>query len=562
MINEKKKLSNFSRLIDLKKITNNKPKKEINIIKTLNKSIHTYMKILREKIVKKYNCTKEKYNLKILKKLLYNYNCHIVSVFKDHMIYGYIDEYLRRYYKKIEVQMRMPKIYNFYNNYLQFFCKPFIHDFKLNKILQNYYETKAEFFYKDHYNEKENKKKENEKIIETIFSNSIKNNIESITNNNSFNLSIIDNDSYYNKLDSNNSTYREIIDGFYKKIKPKEKKDCLEKMYKKNFKFKKPYYQKKINKEKIINNVKKGIISISIINNNNIKKKEHSPSINIYQYKKKEKSNSKSESKSNIFNNKSISQSKNKLPIGNKIILKKSRNISSFNTLTKDTNTTTNLQNINYSIIKPKKEIKLTKTQNIEKILKNFSTLQNEHYSKKILETEGRNLRYSYNNKLNKTNKSITKIQKKNLRNNPFLYSRNSISKNYIKNNCSMTHNLLNLIFDNSNNNLKRKYHQHCQTNINIDINKKSNSRNKIINKDYLNKKIKHNENVSLNIKNNLINLSRNRNKNNNNSINQKIEKSSFHSKCFTGINLNINLGKRTLSKGNKNKTKNKSNHK
>ena len=551
MNNEKIKITNFTRFMELKKAkTNNNYIKRITI--NMNKSyLSSNMKKLRKYLYNKYNCTNEKYNYKILKKLIYNINCRIVCNFKDHMLYGYVEEYLRRYYKINEIKVRLPKFFNFYNKYLQFFCKPIIHELKINKLLLNHYESKAEFYYKDHYDNKnlkdeknENNKEENEfngKIFvqQTIFSNSIKKKIDFTTNNNTLNLSF-DDDEFINKNESSNSTVREIIDGFYKKIKQKTvKKDKFSKILNNrtnNINKSKQSYYKKINKEKIHNIVKKGIISISIMNNN--KMKEISPFVYNYRNIKKEKSDSKShsKSKSNIIYNKSISQSKKKLPIGNKMILKKSRNISSFNTL--------------------------TKTQNVEKIFSTLQGYENNGFSKKILVTESDNRKYNKSqNKINKTYKPVTKIQKKNLKHNPFIYTKNTISTNYIKNG-SMTHNLLNLIFDISNNNLKRKNHQYTHTNIDINFNHNINNSKKQksnkLSKEYVNRKIKHNENVSINIKNNLNHLSRNQN-------NKKIDKgiSSYHSKCSTGVNLNINLGNKIYSSSlNKNKIKTKSKEK
>ena len=55
--------------------------------------------------------------------------------------------------------------------------------------------------------------------------------IDATTINNTLNLSIND-DEFINKNESTNSTVREIIDGFYKKIKQKtEKKDKFSKIY-------------------------------------------------------------------------------------------------------------------------------------------------------------------------------------------------------------------------------------------------------------------------------------------------------------------------------------------
>jgi hypothetical protein len=75
----------------------------------------------------------------------------MVTAFKDKMISDYIEEFMHRKYDKNECEERMPKYYHYYKNYLNFFCKPTFKDMKLNEIIQNNGEKKAELYYKKNY---------------------------------------------------------------------------------------------------------------------------------------------------------------------------------------------------------------------------------------------------------------------------------------------------------------------------------------------------------------------------------------------------------------------------
>ena len=48
---------------------------------------------------------------------MYNENRHIVSVFKDYLIFDDFSEYLKRYYREPESCERLPKVYEFYEKY-------------------------------------------------------------------------------------------------------------------------------------------------------------------------------------------------------------------------------------------------------------------------------------------------------------------------------------------------------------------------------------------------------------------------------------------------------------
>ena len=73
------------------------------------------------------------------------------------MIWDYIEEFLKRYYKEEESNERVPKFANFYKNYLKFFCVPTFKDIFCNEMIHNYSEKKAELFYNENYRSKKEK---------------------------------------------------------------------------------------------------------------------------------------------------------------------------------------------------------------------------------------------------------------------------------------------------------------------------------------------------------------------------------------------------------------------
>lgn len=54
------------------------------------------VKQARLRMTNKYNASKEDYATNTLDNLIYNKNCHIVSVFKESMIMDYLEEFLKR----------------------------------------------------------------------------------------------------------------------------------------------------------------------------------------------------------------------------------------------------------------------------------------------------------------------------------------------------------------------------------------------------------------------------------------------------------------------------------
>lgn len=64
---------------------------------------------------------KDYYNVKIVNDIIYNESTHIVSAFKDYLIYDDVSEFLKRYYKVSETKSRLPKIFEFYEKYSKVF---------------------------------------------------------------------------------------------------------------------------------------------------------------------------------------------------------------------------------------------------------------------------------------------------------------------------------------------------------------------------------------------------------------------------------------------------------
>ena len=150
--------TNFNNLIEISTGKNNK-KITLHI---LEKKIFAKFNI-KYKI--KYNSRKI-YNDLIMYTLLFNKNTHLVSLFKDYMIYDYVDEFLKRYYQSQETEERLPKFAIFYKNYLTFFCQPCFTSFKYNNLIQRNREKKAELFYNKNFREKNKESNEDEGIIE------------------------------------------------------------------------------------------------------------------------------------------------------------------------------------------------------------------------------------------------------------------------------------------------------------------------------------------------------------------------------------------------------------
>ena len=77
--------------------------------------------IVLQSLDKKYLTSQDYYNSKIVSDIMYNENRHIVSVFKDYLIFDDFSEYLKRFYSNQESVERLPKVFEFYEKYSKVF---------------------------------------------------------------------------------------------------------------------------------------------------------------------------------------------------------------------------------------------------------------------------------------------------------------------------------------------------------------------------------------------------------------------------------------------------------
>jgi len=65
--------------------------------------------------------SQEYYNSKVSADIMYNEQRHIVSIFKEYLIYDDFSEYLKRFYTHQEAVERLPRVYEFYEHYSKVF---------------------------------------------------------------------------------------------------------------------------------------------------------------------------------------------------------------------------------------------------------------------------------------------------------------------------------------------------------------------------------------------------------------------------------------------------------
>jgi hypothetical protein len=170
---------------------------------------HMIIRNFKYNLVTKFNTKISDFREIILEYLMLNRSCHLVSVFKDYMIYDYVEEFLKRYYTYKEVTDRLPKIANYYKNYLQFFCKPTFTNFLLNDVIQCYGDYKAELYYKRNYGNK-NKETQDKKDENIIFNTTLKEKINQHTLS-TIRQNILDEEICLNEVDFQKNMLKRVI---------------------------------------------------------------------------------------------------------------------------------------------------------------------------------------------------------------------------------------------------------------------------------------------------------------------------------------------------------------
>ena len=98
---------------------------------------------------------KYKYSYQVIDNLIFNRNTHLTTRFKDNMITDFIDEFLKRYYRKKESFNKIPQFASFYTNYQKYFCIPTFRVKFYNKKIHYQREKKAKCFYNEKFKDKE-----------------------------------------------------------------------------------------------------------------------------------------------------------------------------------------------------------------------------------------------------------------------------------------------------------------------------------------------------------------------------------------------------------------------
>ncbi len=131
------------------------------------KLIHDPTRLL-SLLYSKYGDIEDDYFISYTNQLLFNIPSKFNRNYKESKYISNIQEFLRRYYRKREIKDRIPKLSDYYKNYVLFFCRPFFKQINMGKIVYNYQDKQAEIFYKKNYSqsldyekEKENKEKDN-----------------------------------------------------------------------------------------------------------------------------------------------------------------------------------------------------------------------------------------------------------------------------------------------------------------------------------------------------------------------------------------------------------------
>ena len=114
---------------------NNTPKKQKLIIDQIISSIYknNNKKNIKQKIknkisicipylnLQKHNSTPNQKNIMLINDLIESKETHFIAQFKDYLISDFHEEFLRRYFLFNEIRDILPKFYQYYKNYLNFF---------------------------------------------------------------------------------------------------------------------------------------------------------------------------------------------------------------------------------------------------------------------------------------------------------------------------------------------------------------------------------------------------------------------------------------------------------
>ena len=186
-----------------KQIIKNKSKekdKQLNKHSLLNNKV---ILILKKKMIlnlKKYNVTEDKYNKRIINDIIYDEKKHIVSEFKNYLLWAENSEFLKRFYYLHESINRLPKINYYYEKYTLFSPVYFSLEDIVKIMIKNVTKKKK---YLEMIEEMEDNVNEKKEIKKLDFNNII--NPKDVTNSEYSNYKNFEYNSFsFSKFDDNN----------------------------------------------------------------------------------------------------------------------------------------------------------------------------------------------------------------------------------------------------------------------------------------------------------------------------------------------------------------------
>ena len=132
------------------------------------------------KLIKRYDKPLSYHDVKMINDILYNEKTHYVEAFKEYLIYEDYNEFLKRYYKNCELNIKLPKILMFYEKYSKIYANYTVipeskYMYKNIKRKQKMIDQMQNNDINNSDNEEE--EEENEEISNTVFSSKVMNSI-------------------------------------------------------------------------------------------------------------------------------------------------------------------------------------------------------------------------------------------------------------------------------------------------------------------------------------------------------------------------------------------------
>ena len=155
--------------------------------------------------LKKYSTTKKSYDIFIINSIIFDQKMHIVSIFKNYLLWDETSEFLKRFYNEAESLERIPNISQYYESYTLFAPVYFGLSATITLIMNEWTKNKKAYleYIEDKEDEENEKKKYNlqdlnyKKLIDTeLLLNSEPSNTKSKTSKKTIDLTM------YDKIDS------------------------------------------------------------------------------------------------------------------------------------------------------------------------------------------------------------------------------------------------------------------------------------------------------------------------------------------------------------------------